>query len=143
MRMKIHPTVTNPIYQTGDDVYEELPDLVNDKQQQSDATYTDVAPPLPSARYDHLSPVEKLQNHKRESIGSPALVKKPKKDINGDKMESLNIPTSDSAGALSSLSGPEDCYTVMNPAGNITMMPRNNRHSGQQWGSTPAATGEG
>ena len=77
--MKIHPTVTNPIYQTGDDVYEELPDLVNDKQQQSDATYTDVAPPLPSARYDHLSPVEKLQNHKRESIGSPALVKKPKK----------------------------------------------------------------
>ena len=44
---------------------------------------------------------------------------------------------------LSSISGPEDCYTVMNPAGNITMMPRNNHHSGQQWGSTPAATGEG
>ena len=142
MQRKVHPRVTNPIYEAGDDVYEELPDPIPDKQKTiTDAVYTDVAPPLPSTRYDHLAPAGKLQNEdKRESIGTPPLVITPK---HGDKViQSLTIPSAGSASALSALSGADDCYTVMNPAGTLTIVPRS-RHSGLagQWGSSPAGEG--
>ena len=110
---KFRPTVTNPIYETGEsDVYEELPDI-----NSNDATCTNVAPPLPSVRYNHL--LAKSDALKNECVDTQT----PKHCVNN---KLLMIPSSQSTGALSELSG-EDCYTVMNPAGTITMMPR---HSG-------------
>ena len=111
----MRPTVTNPIYETGDDVYEELPDANYDKVS---GAYSDVAPPLPSARYDHLPAID---NKLALMEGSPV-----KQDP--DKVATLTIPVSKSTGALSNLSG-EDCYQIMNPAGTLTMMPRS-RDSG-------------
>jgi hypothetical protein len=133
------PTVTNPIYETGDDVYEELPDLDSDKTANklvSDTAFTNVAPPLPSTRYDHLPALGKITAE--NGTTSTALTHTPKQDP-----MMLNIPPSESIGALSALSR-EDCYTIMSPAGTMTMMPRN-RHSLPGSGSgvsAPAPDGE-
>jgi hypothetical protein len=130
----LRPNVTNPIYETGDDVYEELPDVASGKQL-SNGLYTDVAPPLPSVRYDHLPPAVKLPGQKGESTPSLAHTLK---DGPSDKVApQLTIPPSGSTGALSAHSA-EDCYTVMSPAGTLTVVPRS-RHSGLagQWGATP------
>ena len=123
LQKKHLPTVTNPIYETGDDVYEELPDPDSDKTDKklvSDITNTNVAPPLPATRYDHLPALGKIPTE--NGTNSTALTHTPKRDP-----KVLNISPSESAAALSTLSG-EDCYTVMSPAGTLTMMPRN-RHS--------------
>ena len=133
------PTVTNPIYETGDDVYEELPDLDSDKTANklvSDTAFTTVAPPLPSTRYDHLPALGKITAD--NGTTSTALTHTPKQDP-----MMLNIPPSESIGAFSALSR-EDCYTIMSPAGTMTMMPRN-RHSLPGSGSgvsAPAPDGE-
>ena len=127
----------NPIYETAsNDVYEELPDLLRDKQNEG-ATYCDVAPPLPSARYDHLPPAPaKLQDHKGDGVNGVSITQPSKQnDPSENKKENqLALPSSSSSGALS-VGSSEDCYTVMNPAGTVTVMPRS-RASGQgtQWG---------
>ena len=131
----------NPIYETaGDDVYEELPDLLRDKQHE-EATYCDVAPPLPSARYDHLPPAPaKLQDHKGEgangvSINQPSKQNDPSEN---KKENQLALPSSSSSGALS-VGSSEDCYTVMNTAGTVTVMPRSRASGlGTQWGASPS-----
>ena len=135
------PNVRNPIYETsGDDVYEELPDLLRDKQHE-EATYCDVAPPLPSARYDHLPPAPaKLQDHKGEgangvSINQPSKQNDPSEN---KKENQLALPSSSSSGALS-VGSSEDCYTVMNTAGTVTVMPRSRASGlGTQWGASPS-----
>ena len=122
----------NPIYESGDDedMYEELPEMAGDK------TYSEVAPPLPSARYDHLPPPPNVTVTGEKEPNTHSLSATPKHDPNGK----LALPSSNSSGALSTHSAPEDCYTVMNPAGTITVVPRNSRHSGVgvQWGAPPA-----
>lgn len=141
-RNGLHPTVTNPIYETGEDVYEELPD--QDSRTKLDALYPGTAPPpLPSARYDHLPAAGKVTGGKDDggsAINTP-LTQTPKQ---GPKFMLLNIPPSASTGALSAHSA-DDCYTVMNPAGTMTVMSRS-CHSGSyslaSGGSGIAAPGE-
>lgn len=136
----LRPTVTNPIYETGEDVYEELPDQVTSTKL--DGLYTDAAPPpLPSARYDHLPAAGKITGGKDDSAINTPLTQTPKQV---PKSMLLNIPPSASSGALSAHSA-EDCYTVMSPAGTMTMMSRS-CHSGSyslaSGGSGVAAPGE-
>ena len=128
--VKFQPTVVNPIYESGDDsVYEELPDFL--PTGKGDTVYSDVGPPLPSPRYDHLPPVagDKLGAEKEGNVVSQT----PTPQC--DPTEKLTIPSSRSSGALSVHSTAEDCYTVMNPAGTLTVVPRS-RHSAQ-WGASP------
>lgn len=136
--------MTNPIYEAGDDVYEELPDLLKDKQSCNEGvTYCDVAPPLPSARYDHLPPAlapppaTKLQDQNGDNTDS--ISKTPKSDPTEKKTEDLlTLPSSNSSSSLS-VHSTEDCYTVMNPAGTVTVMPRTRGSGlGSQWGASPA-----
>ena len=66
---KFRPTVTNPIYETGEDVYEELPDQEDNKASKltSDQLYSEVPPALPPARYDHLPTADRLPRSKTAS----------------------------------------------------------------------------
>ena len=120
-------------------MYEELPGPDSDKIDKklvSDLAYTDVAPPLPGARYDHLPALGKIPTE--NGTNSISLTHTPKRNP-----MALNILPSESVGELTTVSG-EDCYTVMSPAGTITMMPRN-RHSLPGCGSAvsaPAVDGE-
>lgn len=112
--------VTNPLYETGEDIYEELPD----REVENGQVYMDMAPPLPSARNEKCpsAPPEKdsaISNKTGTSL-TP--------ERNQDKFTMLNVPRPRSTGDLSSCSV-EDCYTVMSPAGDVTVLPRN-RHSG-------------
>lgn len=131
MKTGIKPNVTNPIYETGDDVYEELPDP--GKHYVNDGTYTDVAPPLPSARYDHLPPIlqepTKPTEGKQDSEQTTTPIPKHEKMVEG-----LTVASSGSCGALSVHSAAaEDNYTVMNPAGTMTIVPRSRASGVCQW----------
>ena len=136
-RSTARPTVTNPIYETGEDVYEELPDQEDNKVSKltSDQLYSDVAPALPPARYDYLPTADRLPPGEEGTSATP-LTQTPKQDR---KLATLDIPKSESAGVLSTGSG-EDCYTAMSPAGTVTLMPRN-RHSGSHSMTSGEAAG--
>ena len=135
-RSTARPTVANPIYETGEDVYEEIPDREGNKLT-SDQLYSDVAPALPPARYDFLPNTVNLSPGKEgTSASATPLTQTPKQDR---KLATLDIPKCESAGALSTGSG-EECYIAMNRAGAVTMMPRN-QHSDSRSMSSGEATG--
>ena len=104
--------VTNPIYESGEDFYEELPDnslKLQMAQELPTAASITIAPDLPAPR--------------QPSNGAAAAANK---DLEADK---LGLPRPHSLGGLSlSSQMGEDCYTVMSPAGTVTMIPRN-QHS--------------
>ena len=119
--------VTNPIYGDSDGYYEELPDNTNSLHQcnsnapacnvisASDTTSPTVPPPRKGNPQEMTL---ELSESEREAIESK---------LNG------NIPPSSShdTTSLSSTNVPndtEDCYTVMSPAGTLTVLSRN-RHS--------------
>ena len=118
----IRPMVTNPLYDTGENIYEELPD----PEVENGQVYMDMAPPLPSARNEKCPTITSAPPEKESASDSIGTSLTP--EIKQGKFTMLNVPRPRSTGDLSSCSV-EDCYTVMSPAGDLTMLPRN-RHSG-------------
>ena len=120
------PMVQNPLYESTEDHYEHLPDCSNGRPPPSltilPATPTsldnpgqpnaDITPQLPPPR----------KNSEAGPLGEkPSLLgnteRSPKQQSN------KHIPDSQSMGGISVQSG-EDCYTIMSPAGTLTMLPR-------------------
>ena len=113
----VRPSVTNPIYETGDDIYEELPDPKTEDLVKTGGVFTDMAPDLPSGKmYPTIesAPPEKA---------SPIFSTLPPTEKTQDKFMMLSVPRPCSTGDIS-LCSAEDCYTVMSPAGGVTMLPR-------------------
>ena len=129
VQRKVHPrvNVSNPIYEAGEDVYEEIPDLDSGKQKTiDDTTYTDTVPPLPT-------PASIPQNEeKRKSCGTTPLINSPKHDLSIKLVQSLNTPSSESVITLSALFGSDDTYTVMNPASNTVPQNQDSGLTGQR-----------
>ena len=122
----IHQMVVNPLYEAADDHYEHLPDFQappslsvqaatpTSLSSPGESKHTDVTPILPPPRKDFEA---------AESTGEkPSLTdtqgKSPK------RASTMLIPESCSLGDVSACSA-EDCYTIMSPAGTVTMLPRN------------------
>lgn len=115
--------VQNPLYDTtdDDDYYEQLPDykihpslslplrFPPSTMASTGQPYTDVTPQLPPLRRDSVAT--------RGESALRVVEKSPK------HMTSVPLPESKSLGGMSQCSG-EDCYTIMSPAGTLTMVPR-------------------
>ena len=118
--------VLNPLYEAAEDHYEHLPDcnglpppslaiLPATPTFPSDPGqfYTDITPQLPPPRRD-INPGYPGE----KAVTVDVTEKSPKRP------GSMHIPESKSLGGISNYSG-EDCYTIMSPAGTLTMLPRN------------------
>ena len=132
-KKKISPGVINPIYESGSDMYEELPDVTAGGCNPSGSSqpYVDniMAPVLPPAR-QKTAPSVKIfpATENKDNM-------KSSQDINGDKLMMHDTTTAESMGAHSELSC-EDVYTIMSPAGTMTVLPRNRcsgSHSMASW----------
>ena len=119
--------MTNPIYGGSDGFYEELPDNTTSHHQitatiASNAPASTVPPPAvpPPRKTDPQEMSLELSESEKEAI---------KAKLNGRPSslhEGLSTLQQDEA---------EDCYTVMSPAGTLTVLPRN-RHSAASLGAS-------
>lgn len=121
--------VTNPIYESEEKFYEELPDY-----------------PLPTALLQRVngipsvSAVPDLPPPRKADLQQSADAFKDEESAVAAKLRS---PRPASFGGLSTSSQMgEDCYTVMSPAGTLTMLPRN-RHSAASLGGNVPWPAEG
>ena len=108
-KRKQGPMVVNPLYEASEDHYEHLPEprpiFVSDTLPGTgESCYTDVGPALPPPRNVASSTSDKVSSEWKKN----------------DK----HIPTDMSVGDISACSM-EGCYTVMSPAGTLTVLPRN------------------
>ena len=112
-------TVHNPMYSGSGDIYEEIPENTAHPHSgvSSVPTLVSLPPSIPPPR--HINPTEELSESEKEAIEAKL------KDI------STHSESQDAKSQVSSCCGEEveDCYTVMSPAGTLTVLPRN-RHSG-------------
>ena len=130
---KTHAMVPNPLYEAADDHYEHLPDCKNHTPSSHSPRSLDPHPPtLLPIHPNTSSSAGQLYNDVTPQLPPP------RKDSSGDKPATLStlekspqhpttgvqLPESHSLGSMSAYSGGEDCYTVMSPAGTITMLPR-------------------
>ena len=110
--------VHNPMYSGSGDIYEEIPeDIAHPLNGVSSVpTFLSLPPSIPPPRNNNST--EELSEGEKEAIEAKL------KDI-GTHSESQ-----DAKSQVSSCCGEEveDCYTVMSPAGTLTVLPRN-RHS--------------
>ena len=111
--------VTNPIYAGSEGFYEELPENLPSSEHLSastPATSASVPPNIPPPRKTDPFETPNLSESKKEA------------KINGPRPSSLDNLSS------CGFDETEDCYTVMSPAGTLTVLPRN-RHSTASLGS--------
>ena len=109
--------VHNPLYEGNDGHYELLPDC---RGRPPPSIPLPSAPPLPTPSYPdsipHLPPPR--ENHANYCTSLPGLEKFTPKD-----RSSVGLLESKSLSRMSHYSS-EDCYTVMNSAGTLTILPR-------------------
>ena len=110
--------VHNPMYSGSGDIYEEIPDDTAHPLNgvSSVPTLVSLPPSIPLPR--NINPTEELSEGEKEAIEAKL------KDID-TLSESLDVNSQ-----VSSCCGEEveDCYTVMSPAGTLTVLPLN-QHS--------------
>jgi hypothetical protein len=114
VRARANAMVHNPLYEGNDGHYEQLPDC---RGRPPPSIPLPSAPPLPTPSYPdsipHIPPPR--ENH---GTSLPGLEKFTPKD-----RSSVALPESKSLSRMSHYSS-EDCYTVMNSAGTLTILPR-------------------
>ena len=107
------PMVSNPIYESGE-LYEELPDGPVTVARPLKSNGMTITPQVPELQVPELPP-PRMNGHVKvdeNAVSAKRSSQRPK-----------------SMGGLSlSSQREEDCYTVMSPAGTLTILPRN-RHS--------------
>ena len=110
--------VHNPLYEGNDGHYEQLPDC---RGRPPPSIPLPSAPPLPNPSYPDSTPQlpPLRENPTKYSASLPAMDKCTPKP----RRSSLGLPESKSLSRMSNYST-EDCYTVMNSAGNVTILPR-------------------
>ena len=121
--------VHNPIYGGSGDIYEELPDDVATAHSLNlngasavPATAASLPPPsVPPPRKTETTGAVELSESEKEAIEAKL------KDIEGGGEDTRSLASSCPPPGEEA----EDCYTVMSPAGTLTILPRNNtnRHS--------------
>ena len=111
--------VSNPIY--SGDIYEELPEDSVHPLHVNGASAVPASLSLPPS----IPPPRKTDNTEELSQSEREAVEAKLRDMGGAGPES-----EDAKSQVSSCCGEEteDCYTVMSPAGTLTVLPRN-RHS--------------
>ena len=111
--------VHNPMYSGSGDIYEEIPEDTAHPRSGviSVPNLVSLPPSIPPPR--NINPTEELSESEKEAIEAKL------KEI------STHSESQDAKSQVSSCCGEEveDCYTVMSPAGTLTVLPRN-RHSG-------------
>ena len=113
--------MTNPLYGGSDGLYEELPD--NPFPSNTAATAASVQPNIPTPRNAHHTELSKEEIHSK---------------LDG------SLPTTLDNRSISSscrYDETEDCYTVMSPAGTMTVLPRNRHSAASLGGSVPWPVG--
>ena len=110
--------VSNPIYEGSDGFYEELPDFLPSSETFSAQASASIPPNIP--------PMRKMGQNISES-GKEAMECKldraPPSSLDTHSLSSQHDKT-------------EDCYTVMSPAGTLTVLPRNRHSAGSQLGGS-------
>ena len=112
--------VVNPLYEATEDHYEHLPEprpvfVFNTLPVTGESCYTDVGPALPPPRIVTSSTSDNV-SCEQEKMDKHTSFKQEEMD--------KHIPTDVSVGDISACSM-EGCYTVMSPAGTLTVLPRN------------------
>ena len=110
--------VHNPMYSGSGDIYEEIPEDTAHARSRVSSVPNLVSLPSSIPPPRNINPTEELSESEKEAIEAKL------KDI-GTHSESQGAKSQ-----VSSCCGEEveDCYTVMSPAGTLTVLPRN-RHS--------------
>ena len=113
----------NPLYGDSDGLYEELPENVTTSVTITASTAMPVRPNVPPPRL----------------AGQTDLPKNERDDKLDDKLAGCPSSTHDTHSISSSCrhDDTEDCYTVMSPAGTLTMLPRNRHSAASLGGSVP------
>ena len=112
--------VSNPIYEGSDGFYEELPDCLPSSEPFSAKASASIPPNIPQMR--KMDPQE-MKNISESEKGAMEckLDRAPPSSLDNHSLSSQHGET-------------EDCYTVMSPAGTLTVLPRNRHSAGSQLG---------
>ena len=108
--------VINPLYGESDGLYEELPENV---PTSTAPTAVPAQPSTPPPR--HAGQTDIMKSEREEKLGGCL----------------SSTPDNHSISSSFQQDDMEDCYTVMSPAGTLTMLPRNRHSAASLGGSTP------
>ena len=122
------PMVTNPIYEAGEGVYEELPENPPSSVQFMINTN---APAPSAAMMPSLPPPRKTDPQEVTSLSED------EKSAMATKLGAAHPASLGNLSASFQLDEAEDCYTVMSPAGTLTVLPRNRHSMSSLGGGTP------